>query len=250
MLEAGLVIAQRWAERERCILIIVPANLRKQWHQELQDKFSLQALILEARNYRQLRRDGQKKPFEQRGQIIICSYRFAKSKAGDWQQVPWDLVVMDEIEVSFQQLQPDLSGEINAAMLKTRQTESTRSRNCFERALMDLTRAEFDDAGFHLSPTPAGLPGNEVPAGRCELPRHSGEAHLYRTGHPLARAQIERGNGRSLPREPEDSRNRQRRKIFDRQDEIDGQRSGLIEALEGSCPTKLALAPCLRFNGN
>ena len=34
--------------RKRHILIIVPANLRKQWHQELQDKFSLQALILEA----------------------------------------------------------------------------------------------------------------------------------------------------------------------------------------------------------
>ena len=95
-IEAGLVIAQRWAERKRCILIIVPANLRKQWHQELQDKFSLQALILEARNYKQLRRDGQKKPFEQSGQIVICSYQFAMSKAGDLQQVPWNLVVMDE----------------------------------------------------------------------------------------------------------------------------------------------------------
>jgi SNF2 family DNA or RNA helicase len=50
-IEAGLVISQRWAERRRSILIIVPANLRKQWHQELQDKFSLQSLILEAKNY-------------------------------------------------------------------------------------------------------------------------------------------------------------------------------------------------------
>jgi hypothetical protein len=45
------VISQRWAERRRRILIIVPANLRKQWHQELQDKFSLQGLILEAKSY-------------------------------------------------------------------------------------------------------------------------------------------------------------------------------------------------------
>lgn len=37
-IEAGLVISQRWAERRRRILIIVPANLRKQWHQELQTK--------------------------------------------------------------------------------------------------------------------------------------------------------------------------------------------------------------------
>ena len=48
-IEAGLVISQRWAERRRKILIIVPANLRKQWHQELQDKFGLQGLILEAK---------------------------------------------------------------------------------------------------------------------------------------------------------------------------------------------------------
>ena len=52
-IEAGLVIAQRWAERKRRILIITPANLRKQWHQELQDKFSLQALILEAKSYKE-----------------------------------------------------------------------------------------------------------------------------------------------------------------------------------------------------
>ena len=50
-IEAGLVISQRWAERRRRILIIVPANLRKQWHQELQDKFNLQGLILEAKSY-------------------------------------------------------------------------------------------------------------------------------------------------------------------------------------------------------
>ncbi len=46
-IEAGLVISQRWAERRRRVLIIAPANLRKQWHQELQDKFNLQGLILE-----------------------------------------------------------------------------------------------------------------------------------------------------------------------------------------------------------
>jgi len=33
-IEAGLVLSQKWAERRRRILIIVPSNLRKQWHQE------------------------------------------------------------------------------------------------------------------------------------------------------------------------------------------------------------------------
>ena len=95
-IEAGLVIAQRWAERKRRILIIVPANLRKQWHQELQDKFSLQALILETKNYNQLRKAGQSNPFDQTNRIIICSYQFAKSKAEDLMRVPWHLAVMDE----------------------------------------------------------------------------------------------------------------------------------------------------------
>src|SRR5450432_2506620 len=40
-IEAGLVISQKWAERRRTLLIIVPANLRKQWHQELNEKFFL-----------------------------------------------------------------------------------------------------------------------------------------------------------------------------------------------------------------
>jgi len=37
-IEAGLVLSRRWAERKRRTLIIVPSNLRKQWHQELTEK--------------------------------------------------------------------------------------------------------------------------------------------------------------------------------------------------------------------
>ena len=48
-IEAGLVISQRWAERKRRILIITPSSLRKQWHQELSEKFFLPCTILEAR---------------------------------------------------------------------------------------------------------------------------------------------------------------------------------------------------------
>src|SRR6059058_148702 len=38
-IEAGLLLSQRWAERKRRLLVIAPANLRKQWSQELKDKF-------------------------------------------------------------------------------------------------------------------------------------------------------------------------------------------------------------------
>ena len=49
-IEAGLVISQRWAERKRRILIIVPSNLRKQWHQELSEKFFLPCAIPESKS--------------------------------------------------------------------------------------------------------------------------------------------------------------------------------------------------------
>ena len=93
-IEAGLVIAQRRAERRRKILIVTPANLRKQWHQELQDKFGLTRIILESKNYNALRKT-QANPFIQED-LIICSYQFAKSKADDIQRINWDLVVLDE----------------------------------------------------------------------------------------------------------------------------------------------------------
>lgn len=40
-IEAGLVLSQKWAEKKRRILIITPANLRKQWFQEMGEKFFL-----------------------------------------------------------------------------------------------------------------------------------------------------------------------------------------------------------------
>ncbi len=102
-IEAGLLIAQRWAERRRRLLIIAPANLRKQWHQELADKFGLPAVILEARSFRQAIKDGAANPFDRaaqgegcRDRIVICSYQFAASKANGVRGVAWDLVVVDE----------------------------------------------------------------------------------------------------------------------------------------------------------
>ena len=93
-IEAGLVIAQRFAERKRKILIITPANLRKQWHQELQEKFGIECIILETKSYNELRNQG-KKPFEQ-NIPVICSYQFAKSKHKDLESIPWDLAIIDE----------------------------------------------------------------------------------------------------------------------------------------------------------
>ena len=95
-IEAGLVIAQKWAERKRRILIITPASLRKQWHQELQEKFFLPCTILETRSYKEAVRRGEVRPFEPRDSIVICSYQFARGKATDVRATQWDLVTIDE----------------------------------------------------------------------------------------------------------------------------------------------------------
>ncbi len=94
-IEAGLLVAQRWAERKRRILIIAPANLRKQWSQELADKFHLPSFIMEAKTFNATIRSGQLNPFDQQT-IILCSYQFARSKDVYVRQTPWDLVVIDE----------------------------------------------------------------------------------------------------------------------------------------------------------
>lgn len=94
-IEAGLVISQRWAERKRKILIVVPSNLRKQWYQELTEKFFLPCEILEAKSYRAAVKSGNSSPLESK-KIVICSYHFAKSKSEDVSRIPWSLVVIDE----------------------------------------------------------------------------------------------------------------------------------------------------------
>ncbi|CAA2155755.1 RNA polymerase-associated protein RapA [Methylobacterium brachiatum] len=81
-IEASLVIAQRWAERRRRILLIVPASLRKQWSQELREKFSLRSVILEARSYREAIKAG-RRPFDDPTAIILTSYEYASRRAAE-----------------------------------------------------------------------------------------------------------------------------------------------------------------------
>jgi adenine-specific DNA-methyltransferase len=94
-IEAGLVISQKWAERKRRILVITPSNLRKQWYQELTEKFFLPCRILEARSYNVAIKSGDFRPFES-NEVVICSYQFARSKAAEVANTPWDIAVIDE----------------------------------------------------------------------------------------------------------------------------------------------------------
>lgn len=95
-IEAALVIAQHWAERKRRILLIVPASLRKQWTQELWDKFGLNTLILEGRSHRDRKKAGHRLPFEADDSVVVTSYEFASRCAEEIGLTSWDLVIFDE----------------------------------------------------------------------------------------------------------------------------------------------------------
>lgn len=94
-IEAGLAICQSWAERDRRILVICPASLRKQWAIELEEKFHLPTLVLDAKIYREQIREGNPSPFMNDG-IVICSMHFASSRSTEIKPIQWNLVVIDE----------------------------------------------------------------------------------------------------------------------------------------------------------
>ncbi len=95
-IEAGLIIMQLWAERKRRILVIAPTILRKQWAQEMSDKFALPSTIIDTREYNSRARGGYARPLEVDDGIVICSPNFARAKEREIHAIAWDLVVIDE----------------------------------------------------------------------------------------------------------------------------------------------------------
>ncbi|MGO1425648.1 MAG: SNF2-related protein [Halomonas sp.] len=94
-IEAALVICQYWAERRRRLIVIAPAALRKQWANELSEKFHLPTQVLDARTYKQQRDQGIYDPLDQ-DVISVMSYHFAAKLEPQLRTIPWDLVVIDE----------------------------------------------------------------------------------------------------------------------------------------------------------
>lgn len=93
-IEAGIVLCQYWAERRRRLLVICPASIRKQWALELEEKFNLPAVVLDAKAFREARRAG-KDPLAP-GAVLILSYAYANRIREELRAIAWDLVVIDE----------------------------------------------------------------------------------------------------------------------------------------------------------
>ncbi len=93
-IEAGIVLCQYWSERRRRLLIICPASLRKQWALELEEKFNLPAVVLDAKTWRDAIKQG-RSPLSQKA-IVILSYNYANRIRDELKAIAWDLVVIDE----------------------------------------------------------------------------------------------------------------------------------------------------------
>ncbi|MCQ2402521.1 MAG: SNF2-related protein [Lentisphaeria bacterium] len=94
-IEAALVLCQFKAERKKHLLVVCPASLRKQWQVELEEKFNLSSVILDAKAYNQEKRSGHVKPFDTKD-VVITSYHFASKMAEEIKSIQWSLVVIDE----------------------------------------------------------------------------------------------------------------------------------------------------------
>ncbi|MEX2527034.1 MAG: SNF2-related protein [Gemmatimonadota bacterium] len=93
-IEAGIVLCQFWAERKRRLLVISPASIRKQWALELEEKFNLPVLVLDAKAHREAKRTGHD-PLAAKA-VVVMSHHYANRLRDDLRSVAWDLVVIDE----------------------------------------------------------------------------------------------------------------------------------------------------------
>jgi SNF2 family DNA or RNA helicase len=97
-IEAALVVCQYWAERRRRLLVICPASLRKQWAQEMHDKFAVPTTVVDAVSLRKTSRRRYPRTLQRMvgKAVVIMSYQFAAKLEAELRAVPWDVVVIDE----------------------------------------------------------------------------------------------------------------------------------------------------------
>ncbi|NMK45198.1 SNF2-related protein [Achromobacter sp. Bel] len=97
-IEAALVVCQYWAERRRRLLVICPPSLRKQWAQELHDKFAVPTTVVDAVSLRKQSAGDMLATLQRQvgKAVVIMSYQFAAKLEAELRAVPWDVVVIDE----------------------------------------------------------------------------------------------------------------------------------------------------------
>lgn len=90
-IEAGLVMKYLLQCGWNKMLLIMPSNLRKQWQLELEEKFAIDAFIVDSFNWEDYLLQIRKKQA-----VIIASYNFVAKRKGEFGKVAWDFCVFDE----------------------------------------------------------------------------------------------------------------------------------------------------------
>jgi ERCC4-related helicase len=94
-IEAGIVISQLWSEGKRRVLIICPASIRKQWQDELSNRFGLDSEVIDSPIFEERVNSGKSIPLTYEG-VFIVSLHFAYKKKGIIEKQAWNCVVIDE----------------------------------------------------------------------------------------------------------------------------------------------------------
>lgn len=94
-IEAGIVISQLWLEDKKKTLLIVPASLRTQWQDELENLFGLKSTVFDSQKFDDEINNTGTVPFFNNG-IYIVSPAFVYKRANLIEKIPWNLVVIDE----------------------------------------------------------------------------------------------------------------------------------------------------------
>ena len=97
-IEAALVLCQLWAEHKRRLLVICPASLRKQWAQELQDKFAVPTVVVDAAALKKHHAGDVLATLQTLAGtgVLVMSYPFAARLEVALRAIAWDAAVLDE----------------------------------------------------------------------------------------------------------------------------------------------------------
>lgn len=90
-IEAGLVLKYLINSGDCKTLLIMPSNLRKQWQAELDEKFSIDSLIVDSSNW-----DEYKTYVRKKNPVVIVSYNFASRRKNEFLKTAWNFCIFDE----------------------------------------------------------------------------------------------------------------------------------------------------------
>lgn len=90
--EALLIATQRWYEGGNRQLLVLPANLIRQWTQKIETGFTLPYVLIDTEKL--LHADAEN-PFDQEA-LVVTTYDFAVENAEHIARIEWDLAIFDE----------------------------------------------------------------------------------------------------------------------------------------------------------